>query len=83
MRNVSITSDLITYKLLEDGQVTIPASTVTASPIERQGNEADAESVVRVSRERFAHPRQQVEENINRRLSWLPKEKDSDKRSPD
>ena len=73
----------ITYKLLVDGQVTIPSSTVTAPPIERQGSEADAETVVRVSRERFARRRQQVEEKINRRLSWLPNEKDSDKRSPD
>jgi hypothetical protein len=54
----------ITYKLLVDGVATIPGSTNTPPPVQLQGDEADPETIIRVSRERYAMPRSEVEKKI-------------------
>lgn len=52
------------YKLLVDGVTTIPASTTTPPPIQLQGDEADPQTIIQVSRERYARPRADVEKKI-------------------
>jgi hypothetical protein len=54
----------ITHKLLVDGVSAIPGSTTTPPPMQRQGDEADPQTIIRVSRERYARPRAEVEKKI-------------------
>jgi hypothetical protein len=54
----------ITYKLLVDGVTAIPSSTTTPPPVQAQGDGADPETIIRVSRERYASPRTEVEKKI-------------------
>jgi hypothetical protein len=54
----------ITYKLLVDGLAAIPGSTTTPPPSRPQADEADQETIIRVSRERYARPRAEVEKKI-------------------
>ena len=57
----------VIYRLLLDGVPTIPMSTATPSPPLLQGDEANPDTIVRVSQERYTRPRHQVEQEINRR----------------
>ena len=61
----------IIYKHLRDGHSTIPGSIATLPPLPLQGDEADRDTVIRVSKERYTRPRAQVEAAINKRLkTW-------------
>jgi hypothetical protein len=54
----------ITYKLLADGVSAIPGSTTTPPPVQLQGDEANPETIMRISRERYARPRAEIEKKI-------------------
>jgi len=58
----------ISLQLLIDGKMSRAFSAVTLPPIEKNGNEADREIILRVSRERYTVPRGTIEEKIN---SWF------------
>ncbi len=54
----------VIYKLLSEGVSIIPGSTTSLPPKQREGTEADPETIIRVSRERYGRSREQVEKNI-------------------
>ena len=54
----------ISYKLLVNGISAIPATTRTPPPLKLQGDEADPETIIRVSRERYGRSRDQVEKQL-------------------
>ncbi len=54
----------IIYKLLVDGVAAIPGSTTTPPPIQPRGDEADPQTIIQVSRERYGRPRAEVEKKI-------------------
>jgi hypothetical protein len=54
----------ITYKLMVDGVAAIPGTTTTPPPVQLQGDEADPQTIIRISRERYARPRAEVEKKI-------------------
>ena len=58
----------ISLQLLIDGKMSRAFSAITLPPIPKDGNEADRETILRVSRERFTVPRDIIEEKIN---SWF------------
>ena len=65
----------IIYKLLVDGVAAIPGSTTTPPPIQPRGDEADPQTIIRVSRERYARPRSEVERKIL--AKWVHPKRDS------
>jgi len=56
------------YKLLYQGVSMIPATTPTPPPPQLRGDEADPETVIRISRERYGRSREDVERRIA--TSW-------------
>ena len=54
----------IIYKLLQDGVSTIPQATGTFPPMEPTGTEADRDTVVRASKERYGRRRDEVDAKI-------------------
>ena len=54
----------VIYKLLSEGVSTVPRSTTTLPLKEPEGTEADPETIIRVSKERYGRPRDQVEKKI-------------------
>ena len=66
----------IVYKLLVDGVVAIPGSTTTPPPVLPRGDEADLQTIIRVSRERYARPRAEVEQKIL--AKWVHPKRESD-----
>lgn len=60
----------IYLKLLIDGQQAHPFSAITLPALKREGGEAERETVIQVSRQRFAEKREVVEGKIER---WLKK----------
>ena len=54
----------ITYKRLVDGVATIPGSTTTPPPVQPRGDEADPQTIIRISREHYARQRAEVEKKI-------------------
>jgi len=56
----------IYLKLLIDGKTSRPFSALTIPPLEKQGNEADIETVIRVSRDRFTANKKSIEEKIKK-----------------
>ena len=60
----------ISLRLLIDGKMSRAFSAVTLPAIEKTGDEAERETIVRVSRERFTVPRDAIEEKINK---WFGK----------
>lgn len=68
---VSLGNYHIYLKLLIDGKASRPFSAVTLPLLEKEGGEADRETVLRVSRQRFTQKRETVEGKIER---WLKRE---------
>jgi hypothetical protein len=60
----------ISLRLLIDGKMSRAFSAITLPPIPKDGNEADRETILRVSRERFTVPRDTIEEKIK---TWFGK----------
>jgi len=60
----------ISLRLLIDGKMSRAFSAVALPPLSKDGNEADREIILRVSRERFAAPRDMIEEKIK---NWFGK----------
>ena len=58
------------YRLQGQGLAGLPATTTTMPLPERTGAEADPETLIRISRERYARPRAQVEKELAQR--WTP-----------
>jgi len=54
----------VIYKLLADGVSTIPTSTVTLPAKQHEGDEATPETIIRISRKRYARNRELVEKKI-------------------
>ena len=68
----------IVYKLLVDGAVALPGATDTYPPIERQGNEAARDTIIRTSQERFCKDKLAVENKLASMWSlYLPNEKEA------
>jgi len=66
----------IYLKLMIDGVATIPFSAVTLPPIDVGKDKVDIGRIIGASRERYAHSREEVEENINKWSGYLnPKAK--------
>jgi hypothetical protein len=58
----------IALRLLIDGKMSPAFSAITMPPLKPKGHEADRETVLRISRERYATPRDIVEEKLQ---SWF------------
>ena len=54
----------VIYRLLANGISTIPTSARTLPPKEHQGNEADPETIISISRKRYGKNREDVERKI-------------------
>jgi len=54
----------LSLRLMIDGKMSRAFSAITMPPIQKNGNEADRETILRVSRERFSVPRDTIEEKI-------------------
>ena len=59
------------YKLLESGISGIPSFTKTPPPAEARGDEADRETLLRISRERYAKPFEQTDRHISKLLDGV------------
>ncbi len=57
-------------RLMIDGKMSRAFSAITMPPIPKDGNEADRETILRVSRERYSVPRDIIEEKIK---DWFEK----------
>jgi len=57
------------YRLQGQGLAGLPATTITLPLPEKLGDEADPETLIRISRERYARPRAQVEQELAQR--WI------------
>ena len=57
-------------RLMIDGKMSRAFSAVTMPPLQKDGNEAERETVLRISRERFSVPRSVIEEKIQK---WFEK----------
>ena len=60
----------IALRLLIDGKMSPAFSAITMPPLKPKGHEAERETVLRISRERYATPRDIVEEKLK---SWFEK----------
>ena len=60
----------ILLRLMIDGKTSQAFSAVTLPPIDKNGEEAEKKTIVRVSRERFTIPRDIIEEKIH---NWFGK----------
>ena len=58
----------IALRLLIDGKMSPAFSAITMPPLKPKGHEAERETVLRISRERYATPRDIVEEKLQ---SWF------------
>jgi len=58
----------IALRLLIDGKMSPAFSAITMPPLKTKGHEAERETVLRISRERYATPRDIVEEKLQ---SWF------------
>ncbi|MDE2021889.1 MAG: ATP-binding protein [Patescibacteria group bacterium] len=60
----------VALKLLIDGKRSKAFSAITAPPVPKRGDEAERETILRISRERYGTPRDIVEEKLQ---SWFEK----------
>jgi hypothetical protein len=57
-------------RLMIDGKMSRAFSAITMPPLQKDGNEAERETILRISRERFSVPRSVIEEKIQK---WFEK----------
>ena len=64
-------------KLMIDGVSSDPFSATTLPPLMKQGSESHREKIIKISRERYAEPKEEVEEKIIRWSKALPEDEDA------
>ena len=59
------------YRLQGEGLAALPASTTTLPLVKLNGDQADPDTIIRTSRERYARPKAKVEQEIFQRWKIL------------